>query len=211
MRQPGDIIKIQRVPRIARTSNVGVRPLRRQRQVITRVAMRQTLRQASALLRQLQSKVEFRRAQLQIVAPFAFGIKIVRHGRQQIPLGRGFGEIEDVLGRQQTLVGQRRIRRVKHLEAFREVRRQTSREIRTDLRSRRSGHKHRAMPDVLIHRVISKVGIVNLRQAPDIVIAQIVEVLKISSNPHLVVERFRIVVPHLLQPAQAERRFIREV
>ena len=159
----------------------------------------------------LQREVKFGGAQFHVVAPFAFGIKIKGSDSEQVAGGRGIREIENVFGGEKALLRERGIRRRENLKAFREIGGETSGEIGTDLRSGRPRLKNRAMADVLKRRVRAGVSVVNLRQAPDVVIAEVAEVFEVGADADLIVERASLVVPHAMQPLQSELRFASEV
>ena len=113
-------------------------------------------------------------------------------------------EGEDVLG---VLEARGRLRGLGdpiQLVAEREVRRETSREVGADERSRRAGAEHRPVADVAILRVGAAVGVVRLRQAPDVVVADDRAVALADAD--LQVQRLGAVVPHVLEPVDAERR-----
>ena len=72
-----------------------------------------------------------------------------------------------------------------------------------------AGAEHRAVADVARGRVAAAVGVVGLRQAPDVVVAE--RLCVALADAHLVVQRAAAVVEHAQQPFHAEARLGREV
>ncbi len=112
---------------------------------------------------------------------------------------------------EQTLVCVGSIAGLEDLVAFREIGRQPAGKIRTDgsSSSARGIQKHRPVADEFVGRDAILIGVVNLRQTPDVVVADVG--MAAGRDAHLVVESFRIVVPHFLQPIQTEFGFRREI
>ena len=71
VRQPGNIVKVQRIARVARPSDVCMRPRRGQFQVMHGI----TMRQAAGFIAMPQREVELCGAQFHVVAPLALRIK----------------------------------------------------------------------------------------------------------------------------------------
>ena len=165
----------------------------------------------------LHREVEFGRPQFHIVAPLRLWIKAERNAGQQIAAGRGVRQIKNVLRRRQALVCVRGIAGLIDVVAEAEHRSEPPRLVGADLRSRldcrsaqcRRIHEHRTMTNVPVIRAASSVGVVRLRQPPDIMIA---DGLRIPiADRHLVIQDLIGVVPHFMQPIEAELRLIREV
>ena len=157
-----------------------------------------------------QREVKLGCAQLHVVAPLALRIKIKRRNREELS-GRSVRQIENMLGFEQASPRQFGIRFLKHLRTSRKTRSQPPREIRTDLRSRGPRHKHRPVPNVFEVGIGPRVSVIILRQPPDVVIAEIIEVLEVGADANLVVKRLRRVVPHFLQPVDPEFRLAGKV
>ncbi len=109
-----------------------------------------------------------------------------------------------MFGREQALVGISRIAGFENLVAHGEVCRETTCEVRTDFRSRAAGRidEYRTIADEAQRRVCASEGVIRLRQPPDVVIALDAAVARADSD--LIVESARVVIPHLLQPVEAE-------
>ena len=82
-------------------------------------------------------EVELGRTQLEVVPPLGLGIEAVRDRRDEVAARVRVGEVEDVLGRREALVRERRIARLEHLEALGERRGVATREVRADQRAGR--------------------------------------------------------------------------
>src|SRR6267154_75136 len=116
-----------------------------------------------------------------------------------------------MLSRQQALIRIRGIAGRKYLVAKGERSRQPPCNVGTDQRSRAPGSvlQDGSVADVLVWGDASLVGIVRLRQSPDVVVAYIGPATR--ANAHLVIECLATVGPHLLQPVQAEASFGSEI
>ena len=76
MRQPADVIQIQRVTGIARPSDVRIRPMRRRLQIKIWIRLFHPRRQRP--IRTREREVKFRRPEFHVIAPFRFAIEIER-------------------------------------------------------------------------------------------------------------------------------------
>ena len=90
------------------------------------------------------------------------------------------------------------------LVAEREVSGQPPRQVGTDRLPGGAGAERRAVADVLEPGVAAGVGVVDLRQPPDVVVAADRSAAVAVADSDLVVERAAGVVPHLVEPVQPE-------
>ena len=131
MGQSADVVKIERVSGVVWAGNVSVGPMRGLLQVVRR-GMRNCGTGSAA---SLQGEVKFGGAEFEIIPPFTFRIETEGSNRQQVAAGRGVGEIKNVLGRRQTLVGIGGIAGLVEVVAERKRRGDASSEIRADERA----------------------------------------------------------------------------
>ncbi len=153
-------------------------------------------------------QVQLGGAQLEVVAPLGLRVVLVGDRRRESPRVR-VRQVVDVLRGQQAFAGESRVARFEHLVGLGQSRGVASGQVGADLRSRRPRAEHRPMADVAVERIALAVGVVFLRQAPDVVIAGGLVVA--AADADLVVERLRLVVPHAQQPVGTEPRLGREV
>src|SRR5262249_33576154 len=154
-----------------------------------------------------------------VVAPLSFRIKAEGNYGQEIATGGCVCKIKDVLCRKQAGVGIDLGARISviRVEAERESRSHPARQVRADRRSGshssrggyRSVYEHRTMTNVPVIGTASLVRVVNLRKAPDIMIAYRFGIP--ISNSDLIIEGLAVVVPHVEQPVGAELRFGGEI
>src|SRR6516225_8241960 len=109
--------------------------------------------------------------------------------------------------RHQALIGIAGIAGCENLVAQGEIGSQTAGQIGADARpsAARRIDEDWTVADVLIRRPTALIAIINLWQAPDVVIADII--VPTRSHRHLIVESLVAVAPHLLQPVETELRF----
>src|SRR5437016_2992755 len=154
----------------------------------------------------MQSEVQFRGPQFQIVPPFGLRVKVEgANGKQGS--GSSVCEIENVFCRKQALVRICWIACSEDLVAFREVGRQPSCQVRADgsARTTRRVEQHRAVADKFKGGDAILVSVVNLRQAPDVVVTNVA--VPTGGDSNLIVKGLCIVVPHFLQPIEPEFGF----
>ena len=199
------VVEVQRVGGVVRPVDVGVRPVRGELDVVARVAVRQAARRARLLERERQ----LGRAQLEVVAPLGLRVEVERDRGRQMPVRRRVGEVEEVLGRDQAVAREPAVGRAVHLVAERERRGVPPGQVGAHRRARRPRAEDRPVADVPVRRIVPAVGVVVLRQPPDVVVAH--DRVVAVSDPDLVVERARAVVPHAQEPAGAELRLGVEV
>ncbi len=154
------------------------------------------------------SEVQLGGSELHVVAPLRLWVVLVRDGGHQTTR-MGVREVEDVRGRQQAATRERWVAAAEDLGGQGQRRGIAPGQIGTEMRARRAGAEHGAMPDVAVHRVPRAPVVVTLRQAPEIVVARRPRIA--GPDPDLVVQRPRLVVPHAQQPARPELRLGAEV
>ena len=205
MAEGAHVVQVQRVRCVVGPVDVGVGPVRGQLHIVARVAVRHPTRRARLLERERQ----LGRAELHVVAPLGLGVEVERDGRRQMPRRRGVCEVEDVLGRDEAVPREPAVGRAVHLVAERQRRGVPPGEVGADRRARRPCAEDRPVADVPVRRIVPAVGVVVLRQPPDVVVAH--DRVVAVPDADLVVERARPVVPHPQEPAGAELRLGVEV
>ena len=201
VRQPADIVKVERISGIIWSGDVSVCPVR----CLLQIVRRRVRTGWAAGAASLQSEIKFRGAQFQIIAPFRLWIKTERDHCQQISARRGVRQVEDVLGRRQALIRINRVAGLIFVIAEGKIGCQSSRQIRADQRvcdhlarrvHRCRTDKNRPMTNITIKRRTPAVRVIRLRQAPDVMIADGLPVAVADAD--LIIENFVIVVPHVL-------------
>src|SRR5713226_5494023 len=102
MRQPADVVQIERIGSVVRSGDVSIGPVRRLLQIEHAIAVGQAPRQTACAL---QSKVEFCSPEFEVVAPFRLWIKAERNCGKEVSARSGVCQIEDVLRGKQALAG----------------------------------------------------------------------------------------------------------
>ena len=206
VRQRTHVVKIQRISRVIGPCNVGVRPFRRRCQVEHGVGMGQAGRRVPRLKRE----IELSCPELEVIAPLGLRIEAVWRHRKQTSRG-GVRQIENVLRRNQALVCIRRIADFENLVALGEVGGQPTRQIGADQGAGAASRvdEHWTMTNESIEGQTSLEVIIGLWKSPDIMVTDCFGIP--VPDPHLVVKGFAIVIPHFLQPIEAEFRLIGEI
>jgi hypothetical protein len=160
------------------------------------------VRQAAGRSRLLERERQLGGAQLEVVAPLGLRIEVERDRGGQVPLRGRVGEVEQVLGRDEAVAGEPAVGRAVDLIAEGERGGIAAGQVGAHRRARRPRPEHRPVADVAERRIVPAVGVVVLRQPPDVVVAH--DRVVAVSDPDLVVEGARAVVPHAQEPARAE-------
>ena len=205
MRQPADVVEVERVGGVLGAADIGAGPVRCLLEVEERVGVRRPGRKATTRHREIQ----LCGAQLQVASPFRLGIEAEWHVGDQVAAGRRVGQIEDVLPRQEAAVGEGRIAGLVDLEAHRKRRGIPARQVGAHQRAGGARPEDRAVADVPIQRIRSAKGVVRLGQAPEVVVADGLGIARADAD--LVVQRGGAVVPGAQQPIGPELGLRREV